>query len=389
MEAVGQLTGGLAHDFNNLLSTITTCLELIRRRTATLDLPDLQRYLATADRSVKGAAALTHRLLAFSRKQSLDLQVVDVNALGVGLEDLLRRTLGEQLRLALRLQPDAWPVRTDVHQLENALLNLAINARDAMPQGGQLTIETENLSVSPHMPGAPELAEGDYLVISVSDTGTGMPQEVIDRAFDPFFTTKGIGKGTGLGLSMIYGYARQSGGQVTIFSRVGEGTTVKLFLPRAPADAQEAAIEPVGASGRTGGDGGGDGDGRGRGERLLVVDDNADLRGLLVDSLRSRGYVVTAAGTGQDALALIEHEPFDLLITDVGLPDLTGRQLADLARAVRPALPVLMITGYAKEAAVRGEFVGSGMAMLSKPFAVDALVRQAQGLLRAHAPVLR
>ncbi|UXH80503.1 PAS domain-containing protein [Roseateles amylovorans] len=370
MEAVGQLTGGVAHDFNNLLSTIGTCLELVRRKVKSGDVSDVPRFVDTADRSVQSAAALTHRLLAFSRKQSLDLRPVDANQLARSLEDIFSRTLGEQIAVELRLDEAAWPVQTDANQLENALLNLAINARDAMPHGGQLTIETRNLQVADDLLGQSELAEGDYVVISVSDNGLGMPKEVIDRAFDPFFTTKNIGKGTGLGLSMIYGYVKQSGGHVSIFSIVGEGTTVKLFLPRAltPHSPQEIASPPEVVAGA--------------GERILVVDDNTDLRRLLEESLTEQGYVVTAVGDAHEAMERLDDESFDLLITDVGLPDLSGRRLADLVRDARPTLPVLLITGYAKEAAVRGDFVGEGMDMLAKPFALGTLTQRLQELLR-------
>ena len=370
MEAVGQLTGGVAHDFNNLLSTISFSLELIRRLAESGQVADMPRLVATADRSVKGAAALTQRLLAFSSKQSLDLRTVDVNQLARSLEDMLSRTLGEQISLELRLGEDAWPVHTDANQLENALLNLAINARDAMSRGGKLTIETDNLHVTPEMPGLNGLAPGDYVVVSVSDNGTGMPPSVIERAFDPFFTTKSSGQGTGLGLSMIYGYARQSGGHVSIFSLLGEGTTVKLFLPRALQEDMPASAEP----------------GReiqhGVGERILVVDDNDDLRQALVEALEGCGYRVTAVSGGIQALEHVKTGSFELLVTDVGLPDLSGRQLAELARAARPKLPVLLITGYAKEAAVRGEFVGEGMDMLSKPFALYTLARKVQEMVR-------
>ncbi len=370
MEAVGQLTGGVAHDFNNLLSTIGTCLELVRRKVKLGDTGDVLRFVETADRSVQSAAALTHRLLAFSRKQSLDLRPVDANQLARSLEDIFSRTLGEQIAVELRLDESVWLAQTDANQLENALLNLAINARDAMPHGGQLTIETHNLQVTDDLLGQSELAEGDYVVISVSDNGLGMPKDVIDRAFDPFFTTKNIGKGTGLGLSMIYGYVKQSGGHVSIFSVVGEGTTVKLFLPRAAVAraAPDAETPPEVAAGA--------------GERILVVDDNVDLRRLLEESLTSQGYVVTAVGDAHEAMERLDDQPFDLLITDVGLPDLSGRQLADLVRDARPSLPVLLITGYAKEAAVRGDFVGEGMDMLAKPFALGTLTQRLQDLLR-------
>ena len=371
LEAVGQLTGGIAHDFNNMLSTISTSLELLKLRAGTGTKAELERYIGLATKAIRGAASLTQRLLAFSRKQTLDIRAVDVNRLARDLEDLLRRTLGERISLALALGDDPWTAHTDANQLESALLNLAINARDAMPEGGKLTIETTNLNVGAGTAVAADLVPGDYLVVSVSDTGTGMPPDVVRRAFDPFFTTKPIGQGTGLGLSMIYGYARQSGGNVTIYSRPGDGTTVKIFLPRSLAvEAPAAAAVAAPAA-------------RGDGERILLVEDEDDVREVVREVLVLQGYVVTTAHDAVSALAILrERDPVDLLVTDVGLPGETGRTLASKAQALRPGLRVLFITGYAKEAAVRSEFLGEGMDMLSKPFAVDDLVARVHALTR-------
>jgi PAS domain S-box-containing protein len=364
MEAVGQLTGGIAHDFNNMLTGIIGSLDLLRRDMATDRRDRIERYMDAASTSAQRAAGLTQRLLAFSRRQSLDVQSVDANGLIVGMEDLLRRTLGETISLEIALHAEAWPARTDANQLESALLNLAINARDAMPEGGSLTIETTNVRLDERYAArvADDATVGDYVVVSVSDTGTGMSAEVIAKAFDPFFTTKPIGQGTGLGLSMIYGFAKQSGGHARIHSEVGRGTTIRLYLPRAePAaiaeDVTEEALPRAEA-----------------GERVLVVEDDPAVRMLVLDVLGSLGYEVEAAADGPAALALIETMTrIDLLVTDVGLPGLNGRQVAEIARERYPGLPVLFVTGYAEKAAVRAGFLDEGMEMIAKPFSIDTL----------------
>ena len=373
LEAIGQLTGGIAHDFNNMLSTISTSVELLRRRIPVAPPEELERYLGMSARAVRSAASLTHRLLAFSRKQTLDIRAVDANRLAREMEELLRRTLGERVALSLQLVPAPWLAQTDPHQLENALLNLAINARDAMPDGGRLVIATDNVVVKADDRARPaELAAGEYLAVAVSDTGTGMPPEVVARAFDPFFTTKPIGQGTGLGLSMIYGFVKQSGGHVAIDSAPGAGTTVRLLLPRA-GSADETIVARASTEVAP----------RGTGEHVLVVEDEPDVRRVVVDVLVERGYRTTEAADADAALALLASDiDFDLLLTDVGLPGMTGRELADRARLQRPALKALFMTGYAKEAAVRAEFLGNGMDMIAKPFAVEDLVGRVHAMTR-------
>ncbi|WP_434384587.1 response regulator [Melittangium boletus] len=363
MEAVGQLTGGIAHDFNNMLTGVLGPLELLQHHLAQGRMDRVPRYIEAARTSAQRAAGLTQRLLAFSRRQSLDVRPVDVNALVAGMEDMLRRTLGESIGLEVVRHADAWPAMTDHNQLESALLNLAINARDAMPGGGRLTIETTNTRLDEayvqHVDG---LQAGDFVVISVSDTGTGMSEDVIAKAFEPFFTTKPIGAGTGLGLSMIYGFARQSGGHVRIYSELGRGTSIKLYLPRhrgQVADEPTQTLEVKKAQ---------------PGEHVLLVEDDPAVRMLVHDVLTDLGYGVRQAEDGRAALPLLaEMERIDLLITDVGLPGLNGRQLAEIARQKLPGLKVLFITGYAERAAVRGEFLEAGMEMLTKPFAIDVL----------------
>ena len=366
MEAVGQLTGGIAHDFNNMLTGILGGLDMVRRNVPEPRPDKVDRYLEAATVSAQRAAGLTQRLLAFSRRQSLDVKATDVDRLIADMEDLLARTLGENARLEIRRQDATWPVTTDANQLESALLNLAINARDAMPEGGRLTIETENTHLDAHYTEAiGDLAPGDYVAIGVSDTGTGMSKAVIEKAFDPFFTTKPIGQGTGLGLSMIYGFARQSGGHVRIYSQEGEGTTVKLYLPRFHGTA--AASVPTADRDLP----------RADGECVLVVEDDVAVRMLIVDILGSLGYGVMEAGDAHAAIPILESERrIDLLVSDVGLPGMDGRQLAEVARRHRPDLRILFVTGYAEKAAVRGEFLGAGMEMITKPFALDMLAER-------------
>ena len=317
------------------------------------------------------AAALTHRLLAFSRRQPLDPKGVDPNALVRGMEDLLRRTLGEQVHLTTKLAPETWHVLSDSNQLENALLNLAINARDAMPGGGSLTVTTRNLHCdAPVLDGEDEIAEGDYAVISVSDTGVGMAPEVIPRVFDPFFTTKPIGEGTGLGLSMIYGFARQSRGYVRIKSMVGRGTDVLLFLPRHHGQLeQEESSEPRDLA-------------TGAGETVLLVEDDSSVRLLIGEVLRELGYSCVEAIDGHAALAVLaSNTRLDLMISDIGLPGLNGQQLAATARQHRPDLKILFVTGYAHHAAGADELLGPGMAMVTKPFSLDALALKIRDML--------
>jgi PAS domain S-box-containing protein len=373
MEAIGQLTGGIAHDFNNMLTGIIGALELMQRRLNAGRTQGLDRYINTATTSANRAAALTHRLLAFSRRQSLDIQPVDINALIVSLEDLLRRTMGEAIALDMNLKAGLWTTVTDANQVENALLNLCINARDAMPEGGKLIIETTHVVLDEtYTRDYEDISPGEYVVMSVSDTGVGMSQEVIARAFDPFFTTKPIGQGTGLGLSMIYGFVKQTGGHVRIYSEIGHGTTVKLYLPRHVDEVEplrEATVLTEIPRAQ-------------KGERVLVVEDDAAVRMVVVDVLNELGYRVIESAEPQAALAeLGKSHRIDLMITDVGLPGMSGRQLADVARQGRPHLPVLFVTGYAEGAAVRGGFLDHGMELISKPFDIDALATKIRDML--------
>lgn len=372
MEAVGQLTGGLAHDFNNMLTGIIGGIDLAKRRMAQGRLDDAASFMDTAATAAERAAALTHRLLAFSRRQTLDPQAVDINTLIGSVEELLVRTLGEQVALALALGPDLWPTRSDPNQLESAILNLAINARDAMPDGGQLTIETANLTLDVAQSAGPDRIEaGDYVLVSVSDTGSGMTPDVRAKVFDPFFTTKPIGQGTGLGLSMVYGFVHQSGGHVGLYSEPGFGTTVKLYFPRVVGDtAAETARPLVGPAPR------------GDGERVLLVEDDPQVRMLVRTVLEELGYKAMEAVDGRAALPILQSDArINLLVTDVGLPGMNGRQVADFAREHRPDLPVLFITGYAANAAERASFLAPGMRMISKPFPMDGLARTLREIL--------
>jgi len=372
MEAVGQLTGGIAHDFNNLLTGIVGSLDLMQTRLGQGRTESLPRYIDAAMTSANRAAALTHRLLAFARRQPLVPKPVDANALVASLEDLLRRTIGEKLQLEIAAVSDLWSTLCDPNQLESALLNLAINARDAMPDGGRLSIATRNVHVGTITADTPALTPGDYICIAVTDTGTGMTPEVLARAFDPFFTTKPIGQGTGLGLSMIYGFARQSNGHVSIDSRVGLGTTVNLYLPRFEGTASEA----VTGSQRD--------EHRSAGETVLVVEDEPVVRSVVVEMLQDEGYRVLEAVDGPSGLAALRNEPvIDLLVTDVGLPGMNGRQLADQARETRPDLKILFITGYAESVAMAEGFLLPGMEMITKPFDLDVLSRRIRTMVSA------
>jgi PAS domain S-box-containing protein len=364
MEAVGQLTGGLAHDFNNLLTGMMGNLELLQHRVARGRLEDLDRFILAAQGAGRRAASLTQRLLAFSRRQTLDPRPTDVNRLIAGMEDMLRRTIGPANTLEVVGAGGLWPANIDAGQLENALLNLCINARDAMPDGGRLTIETANKWLDDRGARERDLAPGQYLSICVSDTGTGMDQQTIERVFEPFFTTKPIGQGTGLGLSMIYGFARQSGGQVRIYSEVGLGTTMCIYLPRYLGDAVDERGETVAAL-PEGGSG-----------TILIVDDEATIRHLVGEVLDEVGYTVIGAADGAAGVKVLQSGArVDLLITDVGLPNgMNGRQVADAARALRPGLKVLFITGYAENAAVGNGHLEPGMELLTKPFSLDALI---------------
>jgi PAS domain S-box-containing protein len=371
MEAIGQLTGGIAHDFNNLLTGIIGSLDLVRRRLAANRSDDIPRLMDAASTSAHRAAALTHRLLTFARRQSLDMRPSDINKLVASMQELLERSLGERIELECMLAADLWTALTDANQLESALLNLVVNARDAMPEGGRLTIETLNVQLDDSYTSTFDGVEpGDYVAISVSDTGTGMPPEVLAKAVDPFFTTKPVGEGTGLGLSVIYGFVKQSRGHLRIYSESGHGTTVKLYLPRAIHN----AVEPANA--------GGDAP-RGQGEVVLIVEDDPTVRLIISDALKDVGYKVLVAPDAREALSILQgNDRLDLLLSDVVLPHINGRKLAEAARGLRPGLKVLFVSGYAEEATVRSDFLAPGMDMLTKPFSLDALAGKVSAMLR-------
>ena len=373
MEAVGQLTGGLAHDFNNLLTGINGSLELLQTRVAQGRLSDVDRYVNAAQGAARRAAALTHRLLAFSRRQTLEPKSTDLNLLVAGMQELIQRTVGPEIAVESVLPGGLWNSLIDPGQLENALLNLCINARDAMPGGGKLTIETGNRWLDQRAAQERELPPGQYVSLCVSDTGTGMPADVIARAFDPFFTTKPIGQGTGLGLSMIYGFARQSGGQVRIYSEVGDGTLVCIYLPRhvGSVDAKETEVDLAEAPRAE------------AGETVLVVDDEPTVRMLVTEVLEDLGYTAIEAADGAGGLKVLQSDVrIDLLVTDVGLPGgLNGRQVADAARMARPKLKVLFITGYAENAVLSHGHLDPGMHVLTKPFAMETLAARIKDLI--------
>ncbi|MDZ3826325.1 PAS domain-containing hybrid sensor histidine kinase/response regulator [Pseudomonas monsensis] len=373
MEAVGQLTGGIAHDFNNMLTGIIGSLDLMQRYIADGRANEIGRFTEAAVSSANRAAALTHRLLAFSRRQSLDRKQLNVNELIHSLEDLIRRTKGDQIELKLQLADDLWPVSTDVSQLENALLNLVINARDAMPEGGELLIETVNVYLDgSDITTLEPVKAGDYLMLAVSDNGTGMTPSVRSKAFDPFFTTKPIGQGTGLGLSMIYGFAQQSGGHVSLDSLPGQGTCVRLYLPRLYAlEPEHPPANPVEPPAHLP-----------SGETVVVVEDDPAVRMLVLDLLKELGYRAFEAEDAKSALPLLESDlRVDLLVTDVGLPGMNGRQLAEVARQHRPGLKVLFMTGYAQKAAERQGFLEDGMDMVAKPFAIELLASKIRTMI--------
>lgn len=369
MDAIGQLTGGIAHDFNNMLTGVLGALDLIQRRVAAGRVSEIDRYINAAVTSANRAAALTHRLLAFARRQSLNNSSVDVNRMVRSMEELVRRTVGESIELQIRLGDELRRAQTDEHQLENALLNLVINARDAMPEGGRLSILSTNVTLASQQ-GA--MTAGDYVQLCVEDTGSGMSAEVLEKVFDPFFTTKPIGQGTGLGLSMVYGFVKQTGGHVLIDSREGVGTRVELYLPCHLHVAQiSEEVLDTGATPRAG-----------YGESVLVVEDEEAVRMLVVDALRELGYTMLEACDSKSALPLLQGaRRIDLLVSDVGLPGLNGRQLAEIARQYRPGLQVLFMTGYARNAEIRGEFLDDGMDLLTKPFTVDELALRVRTML--------
>jgi len=374
MEAVGQLTGGLAHDFNNILAGISGSLEMIQTRLAQGRIGELDRYVNGAMGAAKRASGLTQRLLAFSRRQTLDPRPLDLNTLVNGMMDLVTRSVGPAVEVEMAGAAGLWTTFVDAGQLENALLNLCINARDAMPDGGKLTIETSNRWMDERAARQRGLEPGQYVSLCVSDTGTGMPPDVIARAFDPFYTTKPIGQGTGLGLSMVYGFAGQSGGSTRIYSEVGKGSMICIYLPRhaGAADVEEEAGAPGNDTPRAEG-----------GETVLVVDDEPLVRMLAVEQLEELGYSVIEADDGPSAMKILRSDRhISLLITDVGLPGgMNGRQVADAARVDRPGLEVLFITGYAENAVLNHGHLDQGMHVMTKPFAMDVFARRVKDLI--------
>jgi len=372
MEAVGQLTGGVAHDFNNLLTVVIGNLDVMER---SLVDERLRRLLGAARRGADRAATLTHRLLAFSRKQPLAPHPVDLNKLVCGMSELLRRSLGETVTIETVLAHDLWQTSADANQVENALLNLALNARDAMPSGGRVVIETANATLdATYASRYPEVASGDYALLSVTDSGAGMNADTLAKAFEPFFTTKDIGSGSGLGLSMVYGFARQSGGHAAIKSAPGHGTTVELYLPRltAPAASVEApSAEPIPDSPT--------------GEIVLVVEDDEDVRNYSVTALQTLGYVVHAAHNAEDALRRLDKLPhIDLLFSDIGLPGGTnGRELAETITAARPDIRVLFTTGYASRAILHDGKIDPTVAVIGKPFTLNEIAHKLREVLDA------
>ncbi len=374
MEAVGQLTGGIAHDFNNLLTGVIGSLDMMQRQMAKGDNSKIERYATTAMTSANRAAALTHRLLAFSRRQPLDPKPVNANRLVTGMEELLRRTIGETVALEVVTAGGLWQTLCDPHQLESAILNLAINARDAMPEGGSLTIETCNAHLdNAYAARQRDVRPGQYVCVCVTDTGSGMSGDTIAKAFEPFFTTKPIGQGTGLGLSMIYGFARQSEGYAKIYSELDKGSTVKLYLPRYYGEAEGADEEHGELT---------DAHRAEAGEVVLVVEDETAVRELVVDVLEELGYRAVQAADGPAGLKLLlSGMRVDLLVTDIGLPGLNGRQVADAARERRPDLKVLFMTGYAENATIANGFLDPGMQMITKPFAIEALATRVRDMI--------
>ena len=370
MEAVGQLTGGIAHDFNNMLTGVIGAIDLIRLRLADGRIDGVDRYMDAAHSSAQRAAALTQRLLAFSRRQPLEARPLAVNPLVRSLHDLLRRSVTEQIEVRLELCDDDPWISADENQLENALLNLVINSRDAMPEGGVLTISTALRRDALTDRGLANDDTAEHVCIEVRDTGVGIPERLLDKILDPFFTTKPIGQGTGLGLSMVYGFARQSGGTLSVESSVGKGTSVSICLPshvKAAPTRRLADEVPAAGSGQT----------------ILLVEDDESVRLINQQLLTELGYRVISARESTEALQRIDRiDPLDLLITDVGLPGMNGRQLAEVIQQRKPGLPVLFLTGYAEGAIDSAGFLGSDMQLLTKPFTVEALARQVTRMMR-------
>ena len=377
MEAIGQLTGGIAHDFNNMLAIVIGSLDIAKRRLSGAEHPQVMNCLDNAREGAQRAVLLTNRLLAFSRQQPLEPSSLDANKLVGGMSELLRRTIGEPIAVETVLAGGLWKTYADASQLENAILNLAVNARDAMPDGGKLTIETSNAHLDEQYAGQhADVRAGQYVLISVSDTGVGMAPEVVQRAFDPFYTTKGVGKGTGLGLSQVFGYVKQSGGHVKIYSEIGRGTTVKVYLPRYTGE--DKNVQPAPPSGDIPrGD---------HNEIILVVEDNTQVRHMSVAALRELDYTIVQAATPSEALKQLELQPhISLLFTDVVMPEMSGRQLATLACERRPELKVLYTTGYTRNAVVHNGVLDSGTQLLVKPFTLEQLARKIREVLETDA----
>jgi signal transduction histidine kinase/CheY-like chemotaxis protein len=374
MESIGQLTGGIAHDFNNMLAIVIGSLDMARRRLGEDGDPRVVKGIDNATEGAQRAAQLTARLLAFSRQQPLDPQPTDVNKLVGGMSELLRRTIGEDVRVESVLAGGLWRASIDANQLENAIINLCVNARDAMPGGGKLTIETGNAHLDDAYAAThDEVTPGQYIMVSVADSGTGMPPDVVARAFDPFFTTKGVGKGTGLGLSQVFGFVKQSRGHVKIYSEPGQGTIIKIYLPRHyGADATGSYSIPASDSLP-----------RAQGEEIiLLVEDEERVRHMSVDSLRELGYTVVQASDGEQALEMLTIQPrIDMLFTDIVMPGINGRILADRARETRPGLKVLYTTGYTRNAIVHNGMLDAGVAFLAKPFTLDQLATKVRQVL--------
>jgi PAS domain S-box-containing protein len=370
MEAVGQLTGGIAHDFNNMLAVVIGGLNLVQRRLAKGD-TDVGKFITGAMEGANRAAALTQRLLAFSRQQPLSPQALSTNQMVSGMSELLRRTLGEMIELETVHAGGLWRTYADPGQLENAIVNLAVNARDAMPEGGRLTIETANCHLDDAYADEHDVPAGQYVMVAVTDTGIGMPPEVVAKAFDPFFTTKGVGKGTGLGLSQVFGFVKQSGGHVKIYSEPGHGTTIKIYLPRffGPAETSQRPVKqsvPRGSSS----------------EVILLVEDDERVRELAVQMIRDLGYGVIEASGGIEGLrALDEHPEVSLLFTDVVMPGMNGRELADEAKRRRPDLKVLFTTGYTRNAVVHNGVLDPGVNLLQKPATLEQIATKIRSIL--------
>lgn len=365
MDSLGKLTGGIAHDFNNLLTSVMMSLELIIERIEAGRHDQVQRYAEGALQSAKSGAALTHRLLAFARQQPLEAKSVDINSLVISLDDFIRRSIGESVTLALELSPEPVIAHADASQLESALINLVINARDAMPDGGQISINTEVLAVQDD----PELDDGRYVAVRVRDNGTGIDPELLDRVFDPFFTTKSIGKGTGLGLSMLYGFAGQSGGVARVRSTLGQFTEVSLLLPAGDKAPEALAVPAAIVAATTGG-------------HVLVVDDIVAVSAAIKETLVDAGYQCSTTDSAEGALTLLEADTsIDLLLTDIGLPKMNGHELADAARRKRPNLPVLFMTGYAESAKNRENFREPGVDFMLKPFSMNELLGKIASLM--------